>query len=467
MVPVRFTEWIATRRRCQSLLVLWLTIFAGCSESDSRSTERLSSREQESRFRSVAAEDWARFATEDQDSVGWIALPEPVSKPLFQSQADPSALGIVGPEACSDCHAEQVLGFLQTAHALTSRAATPETVLGPLDPPRNSLETRVDGFSFETKADGERAVLVTVTYPTGKHTQAMEFPLAFAVGSGNHGQSYLIWHGDQLCQSPVSYFSEKDCWSNSPGTYKDGTADFARPATTRCLDCHNTWVAHAPGTVNRYDAEHSILGVTCVRCHGPAKDHMTYHRMFPHESHAQAIVNPGRLDRQRSLEVCAQCHSGGGELLRPAFTFRPGERLDEWIQLDLNAQSPDNDDPHSANQLGRLMRSRCFQESESLTCASCHDPHRPERGDSARFSKRCLSCHQVESCGLAEKSASAIQKNCVDCHMPTRRDAQVAAQGVGDPLLPLLRDHQIAIWYDVSRVVQQRFAVDDDQSIDR
>jgi len=37
------------------------------------------------------------------------------------------------------------------------------------------------------------------------------------IGSGVRGQSYLYWHGDQLYELPVSYWSDGSRWINSPG----------------------------------------------------------------------------------------------------------------------------------------------------------------------------------------------------------------------------------------------------------
>jgi hypothetical protein len=101
------------------------------------------------------------------------------------------------------------------------------------------------------------------------------------IGSGNHGQAYLSWEGDHLYQMHVSYLTESDQWVNSPGMYVDGTADFARPVPGRCLDCHTTWFSEDATAVNRFDRSNYLLGVTCVRCHGPGHEHVAYHREPP------------------------------------------------------------------------------------------------------------------------------------------------------------------------------------------
>jgi hypothetical protein len=405
----------------------------------------------------VSAEDWSEFTlSRAPQSTGWVALPPDSNEREYHSSIQPQAIGLLPPGECAECHQGHTHGFLATAHARTAQVATPDSILGPLVQPANQVQTAHPGFTLETINRNSQIVHQVRTGAAGL-PQPLEVPIAFVIGSGNHGQSYLAWHGDQLCQTPLSFLTEAKRWGNSPGVYRDGTADFARPATSRCLDCHNTWFAQAPGSVNRYDKEQAILGVTCVRCHGPARDHVKYHRQFPNERQPQEIVNPRNLSRERANEVCAQCHSGGGELKRPAFTYKPGEPLEKWLALNLEADDPGNDDPHAANQLGRLMRSRCYQQSGTLTCMDCHDLHEQERGRTELFSNRCQNCHQVADCGLSGKYTTELTNRCVECHMPSRRDVQVTSQGAGGAVMPLLRDHQIGIWPDVSHAIEQRW----------
>jgi hypothetical protein len=103
-----------------------------------------------------------------------------------------------------------------------------------------------------------------------------------------------------------------------------------------------------------------------------------------------------KLARAQQTDVCAQCHGGLGKDIRPAFSYIPGESLNQFIHLD----PPDpriNVDVHG-NQVALLERSRCYAESNSLTCTTCHNPHEPER-PAASYSSTCLACHQAKQCG--------------------------------------------------------------------
>jgi hypothetical protein len=399
-----------------------------------------------------AGDQWFEFySRREPDGTGWVLLPEPINSDEFRSSADPFLMGFVSADVCRECHPTQYEGFRETAHFRTSSIATQKTVLGDFTPAGNRLGTKDPNVHFEMLAEGDRLFQRVVIQQDGRQYEHRR-PFDIVTGSGNHGQTFLYWEGDRLCQLPISYFSESG-WVNSPGRYRDGTADFARGVGDRCLDCHATYFDSTPVEFNRHDRTNFILGVTCVRCHGPGWAHVQYHRSHPAEAEARYIVNPSSLSQQRANEVCAQCHSGIGRPLQPAFSYRPGEPLEDFLELDMRTDNPENDDPHAANQLLRLMKSRCFQESENMTCATCHDPHQNERADQKLFNQRCAACHAQDACKLAKEYGSQISDQCVECHMPSRRDAEGAMQTSSGELHPLLRDHLIKGWPDVTERV--------------
>src|SRR5262245_8473003 len=268
---------------------------------------------------------WADFYENGApEGIGWIHLPKKANHDFFKSASDPALMGFVEPHVCGECHADKHQSLLDTAHFRTSSEATRRTVLGGFCNETGRLETRDPDLRFEMVSEKGGLFQRLVVHKRGRSFEHAE-RFDIAIGSGNHGQTYLYWHGDELYQLPISYFSEAGGWINSPGLYRDGTADFARGIGHRCLDCHATYFAAAPGEDVRYDREHYVLGVTCVRCHGHGWAHVQYQRTHPDDKTARYIVQPGQLSRERANEVCAQCHSGVGDLLAPAFTYQPGE----------------------------------------------------------------------------------------------------------------------------------------------
>ena len=397
----------------------------------------------------ISSEEWGDLAMEGGfPGTGWVLLPEISDGPLFRSAVRPESRGFLPPAVCGECHAANYESFVYTAHAKTSMEPALDTILGSFKPEQNRVQTVDPDFWFTmTQVGNEFFQELHILKDSKKYEHRRPFGLV--LGSGNHGQSYLYWEGDRLYQMHVSYLTELDHWVNSPGMYFDGTADFSRPVHGRCLDCHATWFAEARDAINRFDRHNYLLGVTCVRCHGPGHEHVAYHREFPAATEGKRIVNPSALSRERLNELCAQCHSAG-EPTAPAFSYRPGEPLSEYLQLDLSAEDPDNDDPHSANQLARLMQSECYKKEDSMTCTSCHNPHRDQRGHIEEFSKSCLKCHTMEECGESRHLGSSIETKCIDCHMPSRRDSQVLVETGKGKVTALIRDHKIGVWPSVS-----------------
>ncbi|MFM7058278.1 MAG: multiheme c-type cytochrome [Planctomycetota bacterium] len=414
----------------------------------------------------VTAEDWATMAVGGgPGGNGWVLLPEQPSadQPAWVSPVKPEERGFLAADACRECHAEQYDTYVHTAHARTSMLPSPRTILGSFQPGRNEFSTATPGLRFRMLSEDGRFLqrLQLDDSSTGTRYQR-DFPIDLVLGSGNHGQSYLYWDNDRLYQLHVSYLTESDGWVNSPGPYYDGTADFARPIPVRCIECHATWIAADVKSVNRFDRSTLVAGIGCVRCHGPGHEHVEFHRQFPDEHIGRRIVQPRSLSVQRQNEICAQCHSAG-EVLGSAFGYRPGQALGEWMELELATDSADNADPHSANQLARLMKSRCFTSPEGLSCVTCHDPHRSQQGQLAAYATTCTSCHQPSACPDVRMLGTPAESRCVECHMPARRDAQVRMETASGNIQALLRDHLIGRWPEASALVRRQLAPDTQQ----
>jgi hypothetical protein len=73
----------------------------------------------------------------------------------------------------------------------------------------------------------------------------------------------------------------------------------------------------------------------------------------------------------------------------------------------------------------QMRLSRCYQQTTTLTCTTCHDPHESLAVDEqvAHYRQKCLECHTATACGLKEEDRQRreLQDNCVACHMPTSK----------------------------------------------
>jgi len=360
-----------------------------------------------------------------------------------------------GAEACATCHQNIAQSYLGTAHNRTTMAASRANVQGSFDAGKNDLETLDPTLHFRME-DRSGELWQTAVLGEKSHSERIDV----VVGSGRNGQTYAYWKGDRLFELPVSYWRDAG-WVNSPG-YLDGTEDFDRPITARCLECHASYAKAIGETTisNRFEKTSLELGVSCERCHGPGGGHIALHSAHAagdetagvkasaeESAPATDLVDINKLVRERQIEACGQCHGGLGKDLQPAFSYKPGEAMDQFIHLD----PPDpriNVDVHG-NQVAMLERSRCYAESSTMTCTTCHNPHEPERA-AASYSTKCMECHEAKQCGEYAKLGEKIAENCIDCHMPMQTSKLIESGEDGKELRPRIRSHWIKV-YDIAR----------------
>ncbi len=361
--------------------------------------------------------------------------------------------GYVGDAACRPCHADKVDSFHRTAHYLTSRSPDESSILGKFTPGSNVLKTSNPNLYFrmdERRTDGKGPdFFQTAVAGTLPETTSHAERIALVIGSGGKGQTYLYWNEDQLFQLPVSYWVDLG-WINSPG-YRDGVADFARPVTPRCVECHATYFDAVSPLLNRYNTVGVSLGIQCEVCHGPGREHVEQEASKPASPSSAAILNPARFPRDRQIDLCAWCHAGSGWSLLPEFSYIPGDPLDKYIDLP----PPDPNAPLDVhgNQVGMLKQSRCFRSS-NMTCLTCHDVHVTQH-NLAEFSHRCLSCHKPDSATFS-KGSHPVSDNCIDCHMPRQETNLIVFDWNGRRMRPQVRNHWIKVYSAIRAPVANR-----------
>jgi Cytochrome c554 and c-prime len=355
------------------------------------------------------------------------------------------ASNAVGDSTCLSCHGEKA-SFEHTAHRLTTRHPSGAAIDASFAPGHNVLRTTNPAVHFRMDSTAE-GFFETAVMGLPPDTATRTEKIAWVAGSGRKGQSFLYWAGDRLYQLPISYWKSLDTWINSPGpVYLDGIVNFDRAVAPRCLECHATWIEERPGltTVNEYDSTGAILGITCERCHGAGKDHVARERSVLRFVRGPAIVNAARLDRDRKMDACAQCHGGLGSPIVQSFSYIAGRRLENYIHL--SKQDADATVDVHGNQVALLERSKCFQSSQ-MTCLTCHDVHRQQR-DVKELSGKCLSCHTLQSCGLFPTHGQALAGRCVDCHMPLQKSNLIVSALGSEKEHVEVRSHWIRVYED-------------------
>ncbi|MBV8827644.1 MAG: tetratricopeptide repeat protein [Acidobacteriaceae bacterium] len=303
----------------------------------------------------------------------------------------------VGPEVCALCHKE--IAATQTKTAMAHTWQTLKTPRLPAQFHAGISEGPEPPLVTEIRRAGDR-FLYSTTLPGQPQTT---LPVEAIIGGSRHAFGFLS-RIDQLNGIPLArpaLIQARYAWSvrqerlvlapgcpvEKPRSYETAFGLVLDPVyEQKCLSCHgqpNTLGAGKEG------------GVHCESCHGPGRQHLqgvskgTLHT---------GVINPKRLGAEESIAVCAQCHLPAGKLSDP---------------------TPDDTGLLVANQVTALRSSECFiQSGKSISCTTCHDPHKDTAEDAATSIKACLGCHS----DAAKPRASICPVNpkdaCLGCHMP-------------------------------------------------
>ena len=352
--------------------------------------------------------------------------PTPPSKPTESDYVDPAI--------CAGCHQEIAKTYSGTGMGRSFGRV--DASLVPEDLSGASVYNRPSEMHYQLeKRDGKLFEKRFQTGFRGEQTNVVEEPADYVIGSGNHARTYL--HRDaqgRLIELPVSWYAENSgYWAMSPGYDRKDQEDFRRAIPDGCMFCHNGYPAPLsrfnPGSLDPPAFGQNLPeGIDCQRCHGPGQAHVTAAISGASaDAIRRAIVNPARLDRDRQLEVCMQCHLETSSSHMPnqivrydrnAFSYRPGEPLGQFELYFDSVSNQSSDRFEIAHAAYRLRKSQCFLKSQ-MTCLTCHDPHKSYRGPGAmqHYLEVCQSCHQTVQHTVALPAGS----NCVSCHMPARR----------------------------------------------
>jgi hypothetical protein len=333
----------------------------------------------------------------------------------------------VGDEVCAGCHRALTNSYRQ--HPM-GRSLAPIATASALEryesDSRNPFQT--DGFLYRVDRRGGRVVHTETAVGGGVQAEA---EIAFAIGSGRRGRSYLFEHDGYVFQSPISWYPLKGIWDLSPG-YDQASPHFSRPITAECLFCHCNQAEADAHAANRFQPP-TFRGhaIGCERCHGPGELHVQRRGAGADESGVDAtIVNPRHLDHALREAICQQCHlQGDARVLargRAYFDYRPGLPLNRFVAVFVRPEDQHQDNKF-VGAVEQMYASRCFQKSHGegkLGCISCHDPHAlPAPGQRVAFYRdRCLTCHADRACSLPRPARleKSPEDSCTACHMPSR-----------------------------------------------
>lgn len=361
----------------------------------------------------------------------------------------PTRLVYSGDKTCVACHVDIHDSYTGTAHYASSHPFTASDIKN-RDTGQNSI---VLNDSIHYKIVEKKGIFLQEGY--FKDSLVVRRPFDITVGSGKRGQTFLFWEDSLLFQLPVSRFAKNGSWVNSPG-YPTDRILFNRPVLQECMACHATHMEPIKDRYmirkNIYDTQNVMLGISCEKCHGPAKNHVDFHTKNPSVRTANAIQQYSELSRQQKMDVCALCHSGPRDFSKSPFAFMVGDSLNGYSRAIRPRTASNSLDVH-ANQYGLFVSSKCFINSETMDCATCHDVHEDQVGNLKMFSAKCVSCHDglaIVACGLGEDMRHGSEKNCIDCHMPNLATNAISifdAESKNQEAIKI-RTHKIGIYGD-------------------
>ncbi|MEP6673902.1 MAG: multiheme c-type cytochrome [Ferruginibacter sp.] len=360
-----------------------------------------------------------------------------------------------GSISCRQCHQAVYDSFITTSHFHATMPAVAENIQGDFSNEKNIF---VYNDSEKVVLEKRDSGYYQVLYKNGKEKKAYRFDVLFG---RRHAQTSLFWQDSHTYELPVSHYSSVDGWATSPG-FSSTQPNFERFIGTDCFECHSSYIgsiltASVKGITEEVKKETLIYGIDCERCHGPALAHVNYQLDNPSEKMAMYISKSSSFTQQQKLDACAVCHSGNDKMkLEPRFKFKMGDTLSHFFMAHTQPNAKDFD--VHGNQYSLLSESKCFLNSNNMTCSTCHDPHANAIAGLAVYSQKCLACHhdatQQHVCPETSKLGEAIKTNCIDCHMPQQPSHAISFKLPGSTTVSsyLLRTHKIAIYSDSSSI---------------
>jgi len=353
---------------------------------------------------------------------------------------------------CVACHAGHYASWAGTFHSRMTQEARANSVQGDFER-NNTLEYQGVSARMERR-DG--SFFMTFKFPDGR----IEVNRIVRTVGSRRIEQYITTQNGQHTRLPLAYDLVNRRWMNLNGSFfhPDGK-DFSQLRSAwdpNCVFCHNVKAQPNFDFKSRaFNTEVSELGIACGACHGPAAKHADEgaspftRTLWRLTDGATRIVNPRKLDAERSLMVCGHCHGqripaqldGIQQILGRGDPYNAGDDLFKFYRpVWRNTKVGDysfasrfwaNGSPRlTAYEYQGVLRSACFIKGDPrnrITCLTCHSMHdgdpkgqiKPEN----RTNKPCLECHQQykTNARLVEHTGHGVDSGgskCYNCHMP-------------------------------------------------
>lgn len=317
----------------------------------------------------------------------------------------------VGDAACQPCHSEIADGHARSHHARTLLPVDPN-IHGPYFAKKQPLKDTSRGYTYDTKFEGGQCLMrLESAAETG------ELAADFVIGAGHSAHTYFsIVDPGSWMDLRITYYPKAGKWDFTPGQRPENAVPYSPgklqvgEKLINCLLCHATAIESRGGAPN---LARSLFGVGCERCHGSGKAHIDAVNAGDMAAAKAALENLKTATPARLTTLCGYCHQNS-EIAKPGV---------EHTEKDL-----------PRFQAAAMERSACYLKGKTLSCVTCHDPHKDTDNQVKNDEAVCVKCHAAPSKVCPVNPTT----DCVRCHMPKQ----------AIPGIPYTRftNHWIKVW---------------------
>lgn len=359
------------------------------------------------------------------------------------------SVAYVGMQTCRSCHGNVYETFIETGMGKSFDLATKEKTSASFGSHALVYDEKSD-FYYKPYFQND-SMFVMEFRLEGKDTIHRRIEhIDYIIGSGHHTNSHIIEENGYVFQAPITFYVQEGRWDMAPGFEKENLR-FSRFLTTECITCHNHYPLAETASLNKY--KEMPRGIECERCHGPGAIHVKEKLAGNIVDTAKyidyTIINPANLPKDLQMDLCQRCHLQGIPVLNKGktfFDFKPGMRLSEVMNVFLPRFTDSHEQFIMASQADRLRLSKCYLESDDLTCLTCHHPHHSVlKTDQQQFNQACINCHQQDSPNLCAAPLAERNRegdNCVKCHMPPSSSIDIPHVNITDHYISRITDFE-------------------------
>lgn len=371
------------------------------------------------------------------------------SSQQFQYKNHAPEAKYVGIKTCTQCHQNIHDHFKNTGMGKSFGDATKQKSSAKFGKNAAVYDKQLD-FYYHPLWENEQMFIMEYRLK-GKDTVHKRIEkVDYIIGSGQHTNSHLMNVNGYVYQLPMTYYTQKGTWDLPPGFEKGANSRFSRIIGLECMTCHNGMPKF------EYQSENKFIsikkGIDCERCHGPGSIHVKEKKagivVDTSKSIDYSIVNPKDLSRDLQMDLCQRCHLQGIAVLEPGKNFddfKPGMKLSDFWNVYMPKYSGAQTQFIMASHVERLKMSKCYLNTNQLSCVSCHNPHYSVKETPIKkFNTVCENCHSDKKKMCTEKEVVRMKKDndCSSCHMQKSGSIDIPHVAVTDHYIrkPLSED---------------------------